>query len=392
MAGKPALAPFILAAIPGTSARPLPKFLWIRSRSPPATARRTTTSADHRRFAEMRLAMLVRPLALFLALTGTLAAQETEPPKKLGILVFPGVQVIDFTGPYEVLKGAHSGGRLLFDVVTVGVSDDEFRAGQSDSGIRMLADFSLDDCPKLDILVIPGGGIGPISDDKAIEWVKKVAQDAECVMSVCNGAFVLAKAGLLENQTATTYHGFIDGLAEAEPTCTVVYDQRFVDNGKIITTAGLSSGIDGALHLIERYGSRFDAEQKALALEYHWQPELNWSRANLADRHLVKMLGDAGFAFPDGRVSAWRTVENNGTMEQWTRRWTFDSALTKDEIVRVFEEKFAAAWKPAGGAGDNATWGFEDEQGGAWKAALMLTSLEQGRWSAAVRLGRSAAQ
>jgi transcriptional regulator GlxA family with amidase domain len=102
--------------------------------------------------------MILRQLALALLLTTAIAAQEPAPAKKLGILVFPGVQVIDFTGPYEVLKGAHAGPRLLFDVVTVGISDDEFRASPGNSGIRMLADHTVDDCPKLDILVIPGEG------------------------------------------------------------------------------------------------------------------------------------------------------------------------------------------------------------------------------------------
>lgn len=326
-------------------------------------------------------------LFFFFALASTLPAQESRLPKKLGIVVYPGVQVIDFTGPYEVLKGAHSEGRHLFDVITVGVDREEFRAGMGDTGLRMFADFSIDDCPKLDILLIPGGGIGPISgSEKAMAWVKKSAQDAECVMSVCNGAFILAQAGLLQNQKVTTYHGMLDELAKAEPTCTVLYDQRFVDNGKIITTAGLSSGIDGALHLIERYGSRFDAEQKALALEYHWQPDLNWSRANLADRHLIKMLGAQGFEFPDGKVSAWRAIENNGTRDQWTKRWTFASPLTKEEILGVFDAKIARAWTKNDGTASEPTWSFEDEKGRPWKVALRLTDLEPGRWTAAIRL------
>lgn len=333
--------------------------------------------------------MRICTLVLFFTLASTLSAQETRRSKKVGIVVFPGVQVIDFTGPYEVLTGAHSQGRHLFDVVTVGVDREEFRAGSPERGIRMFADVSIDDCPKLDILVIPGGGIGPIRDsEKAMAWVKKSAQDAECVMSVCNGAFVLAKAGLLENQRVTTFYAFLDELGKAEPTCTVVYDQRFVDNGKIITTAGLSSGIDGALHLVERYSSRFDAEQNALGLEYHWQPELNWSRANLADRHLIRMLGARGFEFPDGKVAAWRAVENNGTIDQWTKRWTFDSPLTKDEILAVFDEKLKRAWKKNDGTASEPTWGFEDEKGEPWSATLTVTDVEPGGWIAAIHLAR----
>ena len=333
--------------------------------------------------------MLLRHLALALLFTTPLAAQAPAPApaKKLGILTFPGVQVIDFTGPYEVLTGAGSGHRPLFDVVTVGLTHDEFRMGQLDKGIRMRADYALDDCPKLDILLIPGGETDSVENSaEAMAWVAKTAQDAECVMSVCNGAFVLAKAGLLKNQKATTFYWFLDELKEAEPTCTLVYDQRFADNGKIITTAGLSSGIDGALHLIERYGSRYDAEQRALGLEYHWQPELNWSRAGLADRHLIRMLGQNGFEFPDDKVSAWTAVENNGTPEQWTKTWTFDSPLARDDVARVFESKLAASWRKADGS--DGAWAFEDEKGLPWKVKLTLADQSGGHWTASVHLER----
>src|SRR6185295_19150584 len=98
---------------------------------------------------------------------------------------------------------------------------------------------------------------GSVEDNPlAMEWVNKAVSQAECVMSVCNGAFILAKGGHLKGQRATTFFYFIDQLKKDEPTCTPVHDERFTDNGKIITTAGLSSGIDGALHLIERYGTR----------------------------------------------------------------------------------------------------------------------------------------
>ena len=332
--------------------------------------------------------MILRPVlafALALGLAAPALAQGAPTPKKLGFLVFPGVQVIDFTGPYEVLADASSGHQPLFDVVTVGLTHDEFRMGGIETGIPMRADHALDDAPKLDILVIPGGETGSVSGNaEAMAWVKQTAADAECVMSVCSGAFILAEAGLLKNQKATTFYWFMDDLEEAEPSCTVVYDQRFVDNGKIVTTAGLSSGIDGALHLIERFGTRYDAEQRALGLEYHWQPELNWSRAGLADRHLVRMLGSAGFEFPEGKVSAWTAVQNNGTTEQWTKRWTFDCPLTKDEVTRIFESKMAATWHKADGREDG--WAFEDDKGRPWAATLTIAEQAEGHWTASIEL------
>ncbi|HET9226023.1 MAG TPA: hypothetical protein VFR31_05110, partial [Thermoanaerobaculia bacterium] len=99
-----------------------------------------------------------------------------------------------------------------------------------------------------------------------------------------NGAFFLAKAGLLDGLEATTFAGLIDGLREAAPKARIVTDKRWVDNGKIITTAGLSSGIDGSLHVIEKLLGRGYAQRAALGMEYNWQPELNWARAALPDR------------------------------------------------------------------------------------------------------------
>jgi putative intracellular protease/amidase len=342
----------------------------------------------------LQFPLAARWVAVLLALAPLLLAarQGEDPPpasaKKLGILLFPGVQVIDFAGPYEVLSGATSKGQKLFEVTTVGLTTEVFRAGSIEKGIRMMADVSIQDCPKLDILVIPGGEVGSIEDSpEAMAWIDKTIAGAECVMSVCNGAFVLAKGGHLKNQSATTFHYFIDDLAQAEPTCTPVYDQRFVDNGRIVTAAGLSSGIDGALHLVERYGSRYDAEQLALGLEYNWQPELNWSRANLADRHYIAMVGD-GFPFLEGSVTEWTAVENSGTVDRWTKRWTFGSALGRKELLEVVESKLSASWTKASAAAGTTTWSFDDEKGNPWTAIHQLDSTGANAWTMAIRIER----
>jgi putative intracellular protease/amidase len=316
-----------------------------------------------------------------------------RPPalKKVGILIFPGVQVIDFTGPYEVLCHGSSRRGRLFDVVTIGLTPDMIRSGTGEPGLKLLPEFTIDDAPKLDILIIPGGEIDAVSDNaNAMAWIDRVVAEAECVMSVCNGAFILAEGGHLRNQKVTTFYWFLDELKEAEPTCMLVHDARFADNGKIVTTAGLSSGIDGALHLIERYGSRFDAEQAALGLEYDWQPERNWARAGLADRHLVTMLG-AGFPFRHGGVSQWTVVQNNGTRDAWTKAWTFQSALERSELLSVFESKMAETWtkSPSSSSADESAWTFKDDQGQAWSARLELSSTSANHWSAHIRVERA---
>lgn len=315
------------------------------------------------------------------------APQQPPALKKVGILVYPGVQVIDFTGPYEVLSSVFFEGRKVFDVVTVAPGPGMLRTSPGFEGLRLTPDFTLEDCPKLDLLLLPGGEIGSVTDDpKVMEWIARTAKDAECVMSVCNGAFILAHGGHLAHQSATTFYYFIDQLKEDEPTCTPVHDQRFVDNGKIITAAGLSSGIDAALHLVERYTDRYTAEQTALGLEYHWQPESSWTRGNLADRHYIRMVG-AGFDFADGAVQGWTTVENGGTETHWTKRWTFRSALERAALLKVLEAKLAASWKKTAAQGDSSVWTFADDKGVPWSATLTLT--RETDWKLSLEIDRS---
>jgi putative intracellular protease/amidase len=256
--------------------------------------------------------------------------------------------------------------------------------------LKITPDYSIDNAPKLDILLIPGGEIGSVDkNEKAMAWIAKTVNQAECVMSVCNGAFVLAKGGHLKGQSVTTFYWFLEALKKDEPSCTIAYDQRFTDNGKIITTAGLSSGIDGALHLIERYGSRFDAEQAALGLEYNWQPELNWARANLADRHLIKMLGPTGFDFPAGSETGWTVVENTGSVDVWTKRWTFNSALTRTDLIPIFEKRIAVTWNKTYTNGEGSLWSFKDEKGRAWTATLKLSPTGDKAWTASISLSKN---
>ena len=317
------------------------------------------------------------------------AAAPERPPalKRLGILVFPGVQVIDFAGPYEVLSSVHFNDQRVFDVVTVGLTADEIRTSPGFEGLRLRPDVTIADCPRLDLLVIPGGEIGALEDDpRAMAWIAKAVGEAECVMSVCNGAFVLAKGGHLRNQRATTFYYFIDGLADDDPTCTPVHDERFVDNGKIITTAGLSSGIDGALHLVERYTDHFTAEQQALGLEYHWEPESDWVRGNLADRHYISMVGP-GFDFPEGSVRGWKTIENTGDTQHWTKRWTFDSALSRPQLYALLEPKSSAAWRRSAAPGDSV-WEFEDGKGRPWRAEFTLDGPLAEAWTLALHIDR----
>src|SRR5437764_7530566 len=125
-------------------------------------------------------------------------------------------------------------------------------------------------------------------------------------MSVCTGAFILAKAGLLDGLSATTVRGGLDRLAEAGKSITVVHDKRYVDNGKIITTAGLSSGIDGALYLVSKIDGLGAAQQIALGIEYDWDPQGKFARAALADRYLPNLTG-----------FKWKVLSSSGDVNRW---------------------------------------------------------------------------
>jgi transcriptional regulator GlxA family with amidase domain len=204
---------------------------------------------------------------LFLLVTGLAEPAKTSPgpPLVVDILLFDGAETIDFSGPWEVF------GEAGYKVCTVAERRELVAAT---FGEKVMPDYTFADAPKPDILLIPGGNLGRklFDDASLIKWIRENASSSRSVVSVCTGAFLLAKAGLLDGLTATTYHHAIDDLRRAVPSAKVVSDQRFVDNGKVLTTAGLSSGIDGALHLVEKYDGLTAAENVARNMEYDWNP------------------------------------------------------------------------------------------------------------------------
>src|ERR1700686_2501576 len=162
----------------------------------------------------------------------------------VAVLMFDGMEEIDYSGPWEVF------GEAGFRVYGVAEKREPIRAV---FGQKLTPDYTFADSPPADILLVPGGGVGrALENPQLIKWVQKNAQTSTHVMSVCTGAFILSKAGLLDGLKATTIQHSIDNLQKVSPKTRVVHDQRYVDNGKIITTAGLSSGIDGAFHLVAK--------------------------------------------------------------------------------------------------------------------------------------------
>ena len=199
--------------------------------------------------------------------------------------------------------------------------------------------------------------------------VKKQSQGAKHVLSVCNGAFILAKAGLLDNLSATTFYGLIDDLRAAAPKTRVVSDRRYVDNGAIITAAGLSSGIDGALHVLSRMLGQGRAQAVALHMEYDWRPDSGYARAALADRLLREIdLRDLG------QTTILRT---EGTRDRWEvaigLRTDLKTADLREKVEGALEQghgvKAGADQAPAG---PTSAWRRTEDDGAAWKGRLTI--------------------
>jgi transcriptional regulator GlxA family with amidase domain len=191
----------------------------------------------------------------------------------VAILIFDEVEVLDFAGPFEVFSVA---GRQKkeppFNVYTVAEKPGPVLARNRFS---VNPRHTLADCPPPDLLVVPGGwGTRREMNNAAlIDWIRTAAVKAELVLSICTGALLLAKAGLLDGLQATTHRGALGLLREAAPKTTVLDDRRIVDNGRIIVSAGVSAGIDAALHVVARLLGRNEAMETARYMEYDWHHE-----------------------------------------------------------------------------------------------------------------------
>jgi len=204
----------------------------------------------------------------------TAAAPRTPYTRNVAIVVYENAEPLDWAGPYEVYNdAAHFGavrGEPPFNVYIV----SETKAPLNLQGLTVTPTYSIADAPKPDIVVFPGGPASRIYDDpEFFPWADKASHEAEIAQSICTGAFVLGKAGLLDGLEVTTFHGSIESLQQTYPKTAVKAGRRFVDNGRVVTTAGISAGIDGSLHVVARLLGRRIADQVANYMEYAWSPE-----------------------------------------------------------------------------------------------------------------------
>jgi transcriptional regulator GlxA family with amidase domain len=196
-------------------------------------------------------------------------------------------------------------------------------------------------------------------------------------MSVCNGAFILAQAGLLDGQTATTTAGFIDLLKTVAPRTKVVADQRFVDNGKIITTAGLSSGIDGALHIIDRVFGRGESQFVAVNTEYNWDPSRQFVRAQLGDMPMLNTFVRLRF-----QLHA-RPLRYDTSRQFWHSEWSVETKQSVHDVMAALNDTVANQdhWSRVNtGSDDEGTsqWVISSGTWGNWKASVHTEAASSG--------------
>lgn len=309
------------------------------------------------------------------AAVSTSAMAHTDPSKtKIAILIFNDVQVIDYSGPLEVFADAG------FDVYTVAASRTPVTTSAGDA-VKLTPRYTFADAPQPDVIVIPGGGFEAPANSPTTAWISSESAHAAYIMSVCNGAFTLANTRLLDGLKATTTAGNINRLRQSYPMIHVSPEERVVDNGKIITTAGLSAGIDGALHVVDRLKGEGAGRSVATAMEYDWRPSEPYVRGMMADRLIPSVYRTLNAQ----NVSDPMDTLNTGSADQWDRQVWYATPKTPSELFSILTAAFAAAYATDGGpwrpgsfrlrsTGASAgTVTFTDQEGHMWNGELAVT-------------------
>nr|WP_278335345.1 DJ-1/PfpI family protein [Clostridium oryzae] len=190
--------------------------------------------------------------------------------KNIAVLVFNDVELMDFCGPYDVFSMANKvKNDKGFNIFTV---SEKKGMVMTQNGLSINSDYSIYDCPQIDMLIIPGGqgSRTEMSNEKLLNWINGYYPKLKMVLSVCTGALLLANCGLLNGLRATTHHNAVDLLRRISPNTTIVTNKRFIDNGKIVLSAGVSSGIDMSLYVLEKLlGEQLVLKVKE-NMEYDW--------------------------------------------------------------------------------------------------------------------------
>ncbi len=221
----------------------------------------------------------------------TTSTNHRAAPFEIAILAFDGVEALDLAGPYEVFTTASRVAKKLLNGVA-NMAPDEAKAltmaanwrvrcvaetpasVAARAGLRLLPDATLAEMPQCDVLIVPGGVVNEVATSRAVlDWVRAQHVHTQITASVCTGAFVLAAAGVVSTERVTTHWEDLADLRQQWPTLQVMDGPRWVedDKGQVVTSAGISAGIDMSLHLVERLAGRRLAEATARQMDFVWQ-------------------------------------------------------------------------------------------------------------------------
>lgn len=219
--------------------------------------------------------LIVASLALLIA--SSLSAGY-KPVRNVAIVIYNGVEVLDFAGPAEVFEsaghfGAENGdhSKRAFKMYTVALTKDPI---VSQRFLKIVPDYSIADAPQPDVIVLPGGGTQEVLQSEAfMKWATEAMKKSEVTLTVCTGAFIAAKSGFADDRDITTWYDAVERLRTEAKNSRVHAGRRYIDSGNLVTTAGVSAGIDGSLHVVARLLGRQVADQTARYMEYRWAPE-----------------------------------------------------------------------------------------------------------------------
>jgi putative intracellular protease/amidase len=299
-------------------------------------------------------------------------SKDHPSPRNVAIVLFPGVETLDFAGPVEVFASAYVADKRVFNTYTVAETREPVK---SMGVVTLVPQYTLDDCPPPDVVVVPGGNV-PEGGERLCAWLKARAPKTELTMSVCNGALLLSSAGLLDGLEATTHKSALQTLALMDPKVRVLTNRRYVDNGRVMTTAGVSAGIDGALHVVARMCGDEVAWQTARHMEYDWRPDeiekVHAQPGRLVDGadalHFVTQTQKIGL---DGAVAEYKKMDKPPS-ENEMNRWGYTLLRAKrvDEAIAMM--RFVdAAFPASSNASDSLSEALEvkGDMDGAKKAA-----------------------
>ena len=196
----------------------------------------------------------------------------SEHQRNVAIFIFNDVEVLDFTGPFEVFNVT---GAIInpkpFNTYTVALTEQPVKAHGS---LSINPNYSIDNCPTPDIILLPGGDGRRrlMKDERVLNWIAKHVDNLEKLLSVCTGAFYIAHSGLLNGLSATTHHGAFAEFKKSFPDVTLIEDKRYVENGRIITAGGISAGIDMSLYVVEQLLGKEKLALTLKEMEWQWHP------------------------------------------------------------------------------------------------------------------------